>query len=128
MTSKRAIFERRMKHFTDPKASFDGRDLATEIGVELVDDEFCYEKYIAFRMQGRAGKSMRGVQCALEDLRDQNQTRLQIGQKETDVVRDWMPCMYHWEGRGHQGPNIVSNINILLSFYYPVYPNLVTSR
>ncbi|KAG0141727.1 hypothetical protein CROQUDRAFT_51302, partial [Cronartium quercuum f. sp. fusiforme G11] len=75
ITSDRAIFERRLKSFSDLHASYGRNDLATEIGVVLKEDEFRYDEYLAFRQDDQQPEgSVDAIRDTLVGLWTQNKS------------------------------------------------------
>ncbi|KAH9809437.1 Mak10 subunit, NatC N-terminal acetyltransferase-domain-containing protein [Melampsora americana] len=85
MTDPQSIFERRLKYYNDPQGSFTHHQVQSEIGIELVEEEFRYENYLSFRVKEEFEVSIEQIKLQITNVQTQNRKRDQLGVQEFEM-------------------------------------------
>ncbi|EGG07291.1 uncharacterized protein MELLADRAFT_105794 [Melampsora larici-populina 98AG31] len=85
MSNHQSIFERRLKYHNDPQGSFAHNQFDLEIGIELLEDEFSFENYLAFRVEEQVEVSILEIKSKLLNIQNQNRKRNQLGVREFEL-------------------------------------------
>lgn len=85
MTNHQSIYERRLKYYNEPEGSFAHNHFTSEIGIELIEDEFSFENYLEFRGEEQPEVSLLEIKSKLLNIQHQNRRRNQLGVREFEL-------------------------------------------